>query len=206
MITNTGAAPNSDRGPTQHIVKCWAHQFDDVASGIKRAEFRRNDRDYRQGDTLVLQRFDPVAFRLTGQQLTFGITHVLESEFGMPAGYCMLSLSDVVQAETTLPQSAMPAWPDVVRERRRQIGEEGWTPAHDDEHANGDMALAAACYAASAGGVPWSDDVPSFWPWADQWWKPTTSRRDLVKAGALILAEIERIDRAALASSAGDQE
>lgn len=95
------------------------------------------------------------------------------------------------------------AWRDVLAERQRQVSVKGWTPEHDDEHANGDMALAAACYAASAGGVPWSDDVPSFWPWADQWWKPTTPRRDLVKAGALILAEIERIDRAA--SSTGDQ-
>lgn len=95
---------------------------------------------------------------------------------------------------------------DVVRERQRQMSVEGWTPEHDDEHANGDMALAAACYAAAAGGVPWSDDVPSFWPWADQWWKPTTARRDLVKAGALILAEIERLDRAAAHPASGEPE
>jgi hypothetical protein len=96
-----------------------------------------------------------------------------------------------------------PAARDVLAERQRQVTAEGWTPEHDDEHANGDLALAAAWYAASAGGVPWSDDVPSFWPWADQWWKPTTPRRDLVKARALIIAEIERIDRAA--ASTGDQ-
>lgn len=34
------------------------------------------------------------------------------------------------------------------------------------------------------------------WPWDESWWKPTNRRRDLVKAGALILAEIERLDRA----------
>jgi hypothetical protein len=39
--------------------------------------------------------------------------------------------------------------------------------------------------------------VPKMWPWARQWWKPTGARRDLVKAAALLLAEIERIDRAA---------
>jgi hypothetical protein len=37
------------------------------------------------------------------------------------------------------------------------------------------------------------------WPWDLKWWKPTTPRRDLVKAAALIVAEIERLDRAALA-------
>ncbi|MEB3421767.1 hypothetical protein VK682_24660 [Salipiger manganoxidans] len=44
------------------------------------------------------------------------------------------------------------------------------------------------------------------WPWDRKWWKPTTPRRDLVKAGALIVAEIERLDRAALraAQEGGD--
>jgi hypothetical protein len=37
---------------------------------------------------------------------------------------------------------------------------------------------------------------PARWPWSQDWWKPTNPRRDLVKAGALIAAEIERLDRA----------
>jgi len=40
----------------------------------------------------------------------------------------------------------------------------------------------------------------ALWPWSPMWWRPTTQRRDLVKAGALIMAEIERIDRAAAQS------
>jgi hypothetical protein len=42
-----------------------------------------------------------------------------------------------------------------------------------------------------------STSTPTDWPWPESWWKPTGDRRNLVKAGALILAEIERIDRAA---------
>lgn len=41
------------------------------------------------------------------------------------------------------------------------------------------------------------------WPWDESWWKPTTPRRDLVKAAALILAEIERLDRMAAAKQEG---
>jgi hypothetical protein len=93
---------------------------------------------------------------------------------------------------------------DVLAERKRQVEVEGWTPAHDDEHAKGEMAYAAAAYAVHGG----SDDQDrlhsSFWsilwPWQASWWKPTTRRRDLVKAGALILAEIDRLDRAALSA------
>ncbi|MBV5798985.1 hypothetical protein KUT57_20790 [Pseudomonas aeruginosa] len=95
------------------------------------------------------------------------------------------------------------AWLDVQAERRRQITAEGWTPEHDDEHADGQMAQAAGCYALHAGGIgtDWPDGLQNgsalFWPWDKDWWKPTTPRRDLVKACALALAEIERLDRAA---------
>lgn len=100
---------------------------------------------------------------------------------------------------------------DVLAERRRQVTAEGWTPEHDDEHDEGELALAAAGYAQSASdqiqcvakelddstleddGCP-SSTFPHGWQF-----KAAPPRRMLVKAGALILAEIERIDRAAMA-------
>jgi len=101
---------------------------------------------------------------------------------------------------------------DVVAERQRQVSNEGWTPEHDDTHRAGEMAKAAACYA-------WASALPAYsravhegdwwrtvilrrlWPWDRNWWKPKNPRRDLVRAGALILAEIDRIDR----NSQGDK-
>ncbi len=82
---------------------------------------------------------------------------------------------------------------DVLAERCRQVEAEGWTPEHDDAHGVGELAIAAACYAGNAAGK-WGIATAA-WPWAPKWWKPTNARRDLVKAGALILAEIERLDR-----------
>jgi len=88
---------------------------------------------------------------------------------------------------------------DVLVERRRQIEAEGWTPEHDDEHDNGEMADAAACYAACSETHSAKGHPPLSWPWSPDWWKPSADpRRNLVKAGALILAEIERLDRAAM--------
>lgn len=95
---------------------------------------------------------------------------------------------------------------DISAERQRQVDEEGWTEEHDDQHRNGEMARAAAAYCESAArpklfarrpGAAFT--VPMSWPvaWDRSWWKPTSSRRDLVKAGALIVAEIKRIDRLA---------
>ena len=89
---------------------------------------------------------------------------------------------------------------DILAERRRQVEAEGWTPEHDDEHTNGAMCMAAVCYAEwdhyeHPKGANTDDLVPINWPWGAAWWKPANRRRNLVKAGALILAEIERLDR-----------
>ncbi len=108
----------------------------------------------------------------------------------------------VAEANITAPAGQVPqAWLDVQAERRRQIEAEGWTPEHDDEHSHGQMARAAACYALAGSSAP-NDGTAALlvslaWPWDEQWWKPSTARRDMVKACALGLAEIERLDRVA---------
>ena len=93
---------------------------------------------------------------------------------------------------------------DVLAERQRQKDVEGWTPERDDTHTGGQMAGAAACYALT-GVAHWACGaaIDTFWPWDKSWWKPTNPRRDLVKAAALLLAEIERLDRLSLAKQGG---
>jgi hypothetical protein len=87
-----------------------------------------------------------------------------------------------------------------------QIEAEGWTVEHDDGHEGGEIAAAAGTYALVASGR-FLAVAADFWPWDFQSWKPADPRRNLVKAGALILAEIERLDRAALTAGAqGEKE
>lgn len=93
---------------------------------------------------------------------------------------------------------------DVALERRRHVDEEGWTPEHDDEHMFGTLARAGGCYALGAtlsdpgrASPASSRMLHDWWPWHPRWWKPQGgARRMLVKAASLIVAEIERIDRA----------
>lgn len=119
---------------------------------------------------------------------------------------------------------------DVLAEREAQVTREGWTPEHDDHHADGSLALAAALYATprplydvtvsdvSGGGKAMRATDP--WPWkrmvcyhryGDDFDRPYPvndgdkrdkhpRRKQLVVAAALILAEIERLDRAAIAA------
>lgn len=83
----------------------------------------------------------------------------------------------------------------VIAERQRHQSAEGWTPEHDDQYSKSQLLWASSCYVLNA--IHPFNRIPFGWPWTPEWWKPTNPRRDLVKAGALILAEIERIDRAA---------
>lgn len=112
-------------------------------------------------------------------------------------------------AKAALKASASPAPPtaqaqrvtaaltDIAAERKRQVEQEGWTVEHDDEHVNAEMARAAVCYI--MGRIRFGDAYgpETLWPaeWDEAWWKPGPYRRNLVKAGALIVAEIERLDR-----------
>ena len=89
---------------------------------------------------------------------------------------------------------------DVLAERRRQVESEGWTAGHDDTHSEGQLAEAAACYALNAARNRQANFM-GWWPWSRDWWKPKGQRRDLVRAAALLVAEIERLDRQGLGGS-----
>lgn len=97
---------------------------------------------------------------------------------------------------------------DALAERQRQIEVKGWTTEHDDQYVNNQLAAAASCYASHVVGRSWIYDgdaenyrgepTPENWPldWDEEWWKPSDPRRDRVKAIALLLADVERLDRA----------
>lgn len=86
---------------------------------------------------------------------------------------------------------------DVLEERQRQVEQEGFSVTHDIGYEAGKLACAGLCYAGHAAqrlqGAD-QDRVPSPWPFEESWWKPKTVRRDLVRAAALIIAEIDRLD------------
>lgn len=94
---------------------------------------------------------------------------------------------------------------DVIAERERQLNSENYSLANDDMYEQNELVRAAASYTNHVVGRSWifertpdlyqAEVAPDFWPWKDEFWKPKSPRQDLVKAAALLLAEIERIDR-----------
>jgi len=90
----------------------------------------------------------------------------------------------------------------IAAERQRQVTIEGWTPEHDDAHDTGELNLAAQAYVihafAAVNNVPVPNQALNMWPWSMKWLKPSADPiRNLVKAGALIAAEIDRLQRKA---------
>lgn len=120
-----------------------------------------------------------------------------------PYAYGMVLKSDLRLILSTLNSTKLEVTEvaaEIAAERRRQIEVEGWSPEHDDKHNEGEIATAAACYASPLPAYRQSGfrlGYISLWPWDLCWWKPKDRRRDLIRAGALILAEIERLDRQA---------
>jgi len=94
----------------------------------------------------------------------------------------------------------------ITQERIRQVEVEGWDDAHDDAHSDGSLLRVAVLYYQNAGFQKWAgepvplalrdDGAPEGFPWDREWWKPKTPLRDLVRAGALCVAEVERRMRA----------
>lgn len=83
----------------------------------------------------------------------------------------------------------------IAAERKRQIEVEGFTVDDDRLYSAEPLALAAACYAVPEWNRLYRRGIPMDWPWSVRWWKPTPKNRirELEKAGALIAAEIDRL-------------
>ena len=84
----------------------------------------------------------------------------------------------------------------ISKERERQMIEKGYTAKHDDDETDDSLAYAAVCYAIPDGSkrIIYTEDC---YPWDECTYKPTPDNRikELVKAGSLIAAEIDRLQR-----------
>lgn len=88
-----------------HDVKLGTTFFDDVKTGRKTFELRKNDRRYKEGDTIVLHEYKDGT--TTGRTITKKIVYMLEDFTGLEDGYCILGLGEA--AETLQEAAAVAA-------------------------------------------------------------------------------------------------
>jgi len=80
----------------KHELKTWEEFFEQIWSGDKRFELRRNDRGFEVGDTLILREWDRQNERYTGRSIEALVTYILEGDnfanFGLMKGFCCMEI------------------------------------------------------------------------------------------------------------------
>jgi len=113
-------------------------------------------------------------------------------DLGMKEIYCKVN-------EVPIPKPPLKGIELISQERERQLSQEGWSAQHDDKHPQGQLALVGACYALDF--ALYKETARELFPWDNKWWKPpkeatiSESIHELAKAGALIAAEIDKLQR-----------
>ena len=99
-----------------HELKTWNEPFEQISHGNKTFEYRKNDRDFREGDTLLLMHWDEgvgAYCRVAGTPI--GLPETIEvrvgyilrgGAFGVPDGYCVMSIEI---EDTNLPELSLEA-------------------------------------------------------------------------------------------------
>ncbi len=80
--------------PKLHVLKLREPYFEHVATGVKKFEVRKNDRNYKVGDILMLKKWDGVAF--TNDYILASITYILDEPLYLRQRYVVLGI-DVIQ-------------------------------------------------------------------------------------------------------------
>lgn len=76
----------------EHELKIWPEYFQAVASGQKNFEIRKNDRDFKVGDILILKEYDSVKKEYTGDYVGREITYIMNEQPFVPEGYVVMSI------------------------------------------------------------------------------------------------------------------
>ena len=84
-----------------HELKTVQPHFENVRSGVKRAEIRRDDRGFAVGDVLVLREYDAATDSYSGREVEVRVTHVLAGYEALAPGFVMLSIEPQPSALAT---------------------------------------------------------------------------------------------------------
>lgn len=82
-----------------HTLKTWPEPFDAISRGLKTYEIRRNDRDFKVGDVLILHEWDPSIKAYSRRLAVRSVTYMTQGgEWGLPDNLCVLGLRPIDHA------------------------------------------------------------------------------------------------------------
>ncbi len=79
-----------------HALKTRPEYYQAIINGDKTFELRKADRDYKVGDRLLLQEWDPVSGKYTEREGNYVISYILSGEFSekILPGYVLMSIRE----------------------------------------------------------------------------------------------------------------
>lgn len=104
---------NEKRSTKTHILKCVPPYFQDIIDGIKKFEYRKNDRDFVEGDYLLLQEWNKTYSKRTCEVV---IIYKMTLEEGIPYGYCVLGISKPIRINGEKPKADGEKWPELAED------------------------------------------------------------------------------------------
>lgn len=82
-----------------HALKIEPNYYEDIKSGNKSFEVRKNDRDFRTGDYIVLNELSDTRDEYTGRSILMKITSIVNDERFCKEGYIIMGLSKCIIIE-----------------------------------------------------------------------------------------------------------
>lgn len=83
-------------GNVLHELKTWSEYFNPIAKGVKNFEVRKNDRNFKENDEILLKEYNTYTSEYTGRILHRKIEYILHGgRFGIEEGYCVLGLTKI---------------------------------------------------------------------------------------------------------------
>ena len=76
-----------------HELKIYPVHFQNIMLGLKKVEIRKNDRNYQERDLLILNEYDPISGRYTGEQLIRKVDFIIKDVDGLYPDYVILQIS-----------------------------------------------------------------------------------------------------------------
>lgn len=113
-------------------LKCWTPSFQALRNRTKRFELRKNDRNYQVGKILHQREWNP-GTEYTGEVDDYEVTWILLEGFGLPLGYCIMSVIPAGKKVIDLDEDQQGYLKDLIDER---IGDNERTIAEEDYEEN----------------------------------------------------------------------
>ena len=76
----------------RHELKSWPEYYQATSDGYKKFEIRKNDRNFKENDILVLNEWNPETGQYTGRSMWVRVRFIIQGQCGLPEDLCVMGI------------------------------------------------------------------------------------------------------------------